>query len=330
MPKSIIGGWRAFSTTIQADLVTARPVNTLLYFEGEPIEPEPDNVWKNDKQINGELLPTAHRALSKRAAGKHKDQVFPHVVGMFASMAMGKDTVTPTGATYEHKIEMDKTIVELPTRTMIENDGNTQLLMPGFACTGFTLSGKRGEILDFEVDLIGTGEEAADTTPKPARVNEPYLAYSDVNLTKGGAFAAGVWSGGSSVSGQIEDFKVSFKNNGKGKPKMGSDVLGSIRRGETYEAMVEATIEIENDAGARAELMNGTEFGFYLPIVGGFIVGSSGPRYEVAVVVPRAFIAANKKGVNEGTLVRKHKIEILDSFFLIVRNGFAANYLATA
>jgi hypothetical protein len=66
MPKSIIGAWRGFSLAKQADIQTPAAVDTLLYFEGEPMEPEIDTFYVNDSEITGELLPTVARALNKK------------------------------------------------------------------------------------------------------------------------------------------------------------------------------------------------------------------------------------------------------------------------
>lgn len=312
MPKNILGAWRGFSTSVQADIATAQPVNTLLYFEGEPMEPEADQHYLNTDEVTGEVLPTMARLLTKKFAGKHKGKATPHLVALFASMAMGKDTATVVGATtaYKHKLEIDKTIVELPKRTMIENDGYLQNKYTGMACTGFTLSGKRAGFVEFEADLIGTGVEAVDATAKPARVAESYLTYGDAKLYRGGAFDGTTVTGGTDLSAQLIDFKLTYKNGGKGAYLFGdpSGNAGSIRRGLKVEVDFEANLEIE-DSSHRNALLAGNEYVFWIPIVGSTANGTA--KYTVEVILPRVAYREAKKGVDDGTLKVNGKFAVM-------------------
>jgi hypothetical protein len=336
MPKSIIGGWRGFSLLKQADIATVQPVNTLLQFEGDPMEPETETYYVNDDEITGELLPTTKRMLTKKFAGKHKSKAFPHVVGLFASMAMGKDTVTQVGSTtaYKHKLEIDKDVVELPYRTMIENDGAGQFLFPGVSCPGFTISGKRGGFVEFEADLIGRGGEQTDSTAKPARVNETYMAYGDVTFTKGGVYNGTDVTGGTDISAQLAEFKLSFRNNAKGVYLMGdaSGLVGQVRRGQKYEVEFEAEIELE-DQSHRNDFLAGTEFVVAIPIVGGIANGTA--RYTVQIILPRVFYREAKKGVNDGILKIAAKFGVLSDptyggLIINVINLQQTSYLAAA
>jgi hypothetical protein len=336
MPKSIIGGWRAFSLLVQAAIGTAQPANTLLNFEGDPMEPEPNELKINDTEVTGELLPTQHRLLNLKFAGKHKSKAFPHVVGLMAAQAMGKDTPTQVATTtaYRHKIEIDKDIVELPYRTMVENDGSGQARYVGVACAGFTLSGKRGDYVEFEADLVGTGGEEADATAKPARIAESYMAYGDVTLTKGGAYDGTQVTGGVSIAAELVDFKLTFKNNGKAVYLMGDGTgkAGQIRRGAKYEVEFEATIEFE-DGSHRTDLLAGNEFVLALPIVGGVANGTA--HYGIEAILPRVFYREAKKGVDDGILKLGAKFGVLADpvygpFILNVINLQQASYLAAA
>lgn len=334
MPRSNIGAWRAFSLTKQADIATAAPVDTLLYFEGEPMEPEVDNFYVNDQQLTGELLPTQTRLLTKKFAGKHKEKAYPHLVALFASMAMGKDTVTTIGGTTasRHRLEIDKTIVELPTRTMIENDGFLQNKYTGIGCAGFTLSGERGGFVEFEAELIGRGAEEVDATAKPARINEGYLTYAECNLTRGGTWNGEAITGGTSLSTPLINFKLSFKNGGKGVHHFGdaTGLAGSLRRGQKYEMEFEAEIEIE-DASHRAALLAGTEYVMSIPMVGGVANGTA--KYSIIPILPRVVYREAKKKVNDGILAVGAKFQVLvdpayGGFILDVINLQTANYLA--
>lgn len=336
MPKSIIGAWRGFSLTKQADINTAAAVNTLLYFEGEPMEPEPDTVYVNDGEVTGELLPTVSQLLNRKFTGKHKSKAFPHLVALFASQAMGKDTPTVVGATtaYKHKLEIDKTVVELPLRTMIENDGNSQSRFLGVGCTGFTISGQRGGHVDFEADLIGSGAEAADATAKPARVAESYLTYADTKLIRGGTFDGTAVTGGVELSAPLMSFKFGFKNNGAGKHLFGdaSGNYGSIRRGSKYEVELEMELELE-DSSHRTALLAGTEYVFSIPMVGGTANGAA--KYTVEAIFPRVVYREAKKGVDDGTLKLAAKFNVLSDpsyggFILNIINLQSASYLAAA
>jgi hypothetical protein len=331
-----MGGWRGFSLVKQTDIATAAAVNTLMQFEGDPIEPETDNHFLNTDEITGELLPTTHRLLTRKLAGKQKSKAYPHIVGLFASMAMGKDTVTAAGATgFKHKLEIDKTVVELPYRTMIENDGDTQHLYKGVACVGFTISGERGGFVEFEADLIGAATEAVDATAKPPRLAESYMVYGEVNLTRGGAYDGTAVTGGVSLAAQLMDFKLGFKNNGKGVYLMGdpSGAVGQIRRGQKYEVEFEANIEIE-DQSHRNALLAGTEYVMHIPIVGG-VIGAGPSKYTIEIIMPRVIYREAKKGLNDGTLQVGAKFGVLadvtyGGLIINVINTHAASYLAAA
>jgi hypothetical protein len=336
MPKSIIGGWRGLSLTKQADINTAAPVDTLLQFSGDPMEPEPETFYVNDTEVTGELLPTDHRLLTKKLSAKQSSKAFPHLVGIFASMAMGKDTPTKLGTTtaYKHAIEIDKNVVELPYRSLIENDGFAQFLYKGVACVGFTLSGQRGQFVEFEADLVGSAAEEADATPKPERVAESYLAYGDVTLTKGGAYDGTAVTGGTSLAAQLISFKFEFKNNGKGVYLMGdpSGQVGQIRRGQKYEVNFEGEIELE-DQTHRNDLLAGNEFVLDVPIVGGVANGVA--HYGIEIIMPRVVYSAAKKGVNDGILKVGAKFAVLADAVrgtpvLLVTNLQQASYLAAA
>lgn len=334
MPKNIIGGWRAFSLGKQANIGAGAAVNTLLNFEGEPIEAESELHWRNDDEITGELVGTAQRLVTKKLVGKHGSKLFPHLAGLFASMAMGKDTPTVVaGSTAtRHKLEIDKTLVELPYRTMIENDGDAQFRYTGITCTGFTISGKRGELCTFEADLMGSGVELPDATAKPSRLIEPYLDYGAVKLIKGGTFDGAAVTGGTEIQVQLDNFKFTFKNNGTGKYVMGdaSKNLGQVRRGRTYEITLEADLDIE-DRTYRTEWLNGAEFALSLPIVGDIANGAA--RFSVEIVLPRTYFEAPKKALDDGTLIYKAKFPALahpvhGPLVMNVVNLQANNYLA--
>jgi hypothetical protein len=336
LPKSILGAWRAFSTLIQADAATAQPVNTLLYFEGEPMEPEPDNHYMNSDEITGDVLPNVSRLLTKKFGGKHKGKATPHLVALFASMAMGKDTSAMVAATtaYRHKLEIDKAIVELPKRTVVENDGFSQTKYTGVSCTGFSLSGKRDAFVEFEADLVGTGAEAVDVTSKPARIAESYMTFGDAKLTRGGTFDGTTVTGGTDLSAPLRDWKVSFKNGGKAVHLMGdsSGNAASIRRGLKVEVEFEATLEIE-DTSHRTALLAGTEYLFDIPIVGG--TANATAKYTIDIVMPRVVYKEAKKGVDDGILKVAGKFGVMadptyGGFLINVINLQTTSYLLAA
>lgn len=336
MPKNNTSAWRALSTLIQTNISTAQAANSLFYFEGDPLEPEPETYFVNSDEMTGELLPTQKRLLTKKFGGTHKGKATPHLVAMFASMAMGKDTAAVVGATtaYSHKIEIDKTIVELPKRTLVENDGFQQFSFVGVACPSFKLSGQRGGFVEFEAELLGTGSEAADVTAKPARVNESYLTYGDCKLLKGGTYNGSAITGATDISAQLIDFNFSFKNNGKGVYLFGdsSGQVGSTRRGQRYEVELEASIEIE-DASIRTDFLAGNEFVMSIPMVGGVANGAA--KYTVEAIFPRVAYKEAKKGLNEGTLKVGAKMAVLadpvyGGLIINIINLQATSYLVTA
>jgi len=336
MPSSITGGWRAFSTLVQANIAAGQIANTSLPFEaGDLMEPEPETSFMNDSEITGEVLPTTYRLLNRKLTGKHKGKAFAHLVGLFASMAMGKDTVsTITGPAYKHQLEIEKGIVELPYRTMVENDGLAQVGLVGVACVGFTLSGQRGGFVEFEADLIGQAAEGPNALDKPARIAESYLAYGECNLTRGGTVAGGAVTGGTSLSADLVSFKLGFKNNGKGIYRIGdaSGNIGQIRRGQTYAVDLEAELEI-NDQTHRTALLAGTEYVMNIPIIGGTAAGTA--KYTIDVVLPRVVYTEAKKGVNDGILKIAAKFGVLadptnGGLIINVINLQPTSYLAAA
>jgi hypothetical protein len=312
VPKSILGAWRAVSGLIQSDISTSQPVNSLLYFDGEPLETEIDQRYVNSDEITGEVLPTMTRTLTKKFAAKHKGKATPHLVALFASMAMGKCTTAMVAATtaYRHKLEIEKNLSELPKRTVVEWDGDVQRKFVGVACSGFTISGKRGGLIEFEAELIGKGGEATDATAKPARVAESYLSYADTKLLRGGTFDGTAVTGGTDLSSPLLDFKLTFKNGAKGVSVFGdsSGESASIRRGLKVECDLEASFEVE-DASHRNALLNGTEYVLDIPVVGGTANGSA--KYTIDIVLPRIQYREAKKGQEEGTLKVAGKFDVL-------------------
>ena len=271
MPKKITGAWRGLSLVKQTNISTAAAVDTLLIHDGEPIETEPEQLYVGTDEINNEVFPTTHRLLTSKLAGKHKGKATPHLVALFASQCMGKDTVTQVAETtaYKHKLEIDKTINELPYRSLVENDGNTQKIHTGVACAGFQISGQRGQFVEFEADLIGAGVEAVDATAKPSRVAESYLCYQDVTITRGGTFDGSTITGGTILTGALKEFSIAVKNNAKGHYLMGDSTgaYGRITRGLRYEVDLKVKFELE-DATHRAALLAGTELVLAIPDCG--------------------------------------------------------------
>jgi hypothetical protein len=337
MPQSLTGGWRAVSDLCQTAIGTAQAATELLNFEGTDLmEPEPETFFQNTTEITGSLLPTKHKLLNMKFSGKHKAKATPSLVGLFASMAMGSDTATLIGATtaYSHKLGLNSGIVELPYRTLVENDGNSQFGFTGVACTGFTLSGARGQFVEFEADLMGRASEGADATAKPTANPESYLAYGDCNFLMGGAYDGTSVTGAASISAQLVNFKLTMKNNGKGKYNIGdsSGNVGAIRRGLTYSIELDAEIELE-DRSQRAALLAGTEYVVHIPIIGG--IANSTANYAVDIVLPRAVWKDTKKGVAEGLLKIAGKLAILtDPTYgacdIRVTNLYSHSYMATA
>lgn len=335
--QSLTGGWRAISDLAQINIGTVQPVTQLLNFEGtDLIEPEPNTYFLNTTEITGELLPTKKVLLNKKLSFKHKCKATPTTVALFASMAMGKDTASVVGATtaYMHKIQLDKTVVDLPTRTMVENDGSSQFAFAGIACAGFTISASRGEFVEFEADLVGSASEGADVTAKPTASPESYLTCNDCKLYQGGAYDGSIVTGGTEISAQVQSFKMEFKNGAKEQYLMGdpSGLVGSIRRGLTYTVDFEAEIEL-TDRSQRTAMLAGTEYVFRIPIVGGTANGVA--KYTVEPTFPRVAYMAAKKGVSDGILKVGAKFAVLSdstygAFDLRVINLQAHNYLATA
>jgi hypothetical protein len=296
----------------------------------------PDMEWMNSKEI-GNALPTKHRIVSRKLDAKYKIKAFPNIVALFASQCMCKCTTAVVGATtaYSHKIEIDPTVVELPKRTIVEYDGNAQFNYPDIACVGFTISGKRNDFVDFEADLVGSGAESTgDATAEPAESIESYHVYSDCAFSKGGAIAGGVYSGGTSVNSDLVDFKLTFKNGGKGVHQIGdtSGNFTSIRRGEAWTVDFEANVEIE-DQNYHTDLFAGNENVMHIPIVGGVANGTA--HYGIDILLPRTSYRAAAKKIDAGIVGVNIKCAVLldptyGGLIITCTNLHTKSYLATA
>ena len=344
MPDNIIGGWRGVSLLTQADIASAKAVNTLIPFTGDPLEPQAANVYRNTDQVTGGYFATRRKILNFKFEGKHKDKLTPHLAGLFASMAMGKAAVAPIATTtaFRHTFRIasaaDLPSGQLPFRTLIENDGAKQFRNPGLACRGFMISGGRDQFCEFEADLIGRGDEVDETTPgpptaKPPQVLESYMTYADVNLRKGSVWddvGETITTAGTLVSADLVDFKFEFKSNAQGQYLCGdgSRLVGRVNRGRNYEATLEATLEI-SDRTYRTELRTDTYFGLHLPIEGEVANGAA--KYLVELILPRvALEEAPKKVSDSGALIISAKFGVLDYFVMRIQNLYSANYLANA
>ena len=335
--QSFTGAWRALSCLTQVAIGTAQPVTDLLTFAGaELMEPDPETFYENTDEITGNLVPTKHQLLNMKFAGKHKAKATPTSVALFASMAMGLDTQTLIGATtaYSHLIQINKSIVEVPYRTLVENDGTSQFGYTGVGCTGFTISGQRGQFVEFEADLIGRASEAVDATAQPTANAESYLAYGNCDFLQGGAYDGTVVTGAASIAAQLVNFKLSYKNGAKGVYNVGDATgnVGSIRRGLMATIELDAEIELV-DRTQRAALLAGTEYVMHIPIVGGVADGTA--HYGIDSVLPRVAYKAAKKAAKDGVLSVAGKYAVLadathGAIDIRVTNLYTHSYTATA
>lgn len=336
--QSISGAWRALSALAQTGIGTAQPVTDLLTFAGTDLmEPEPGTFYTNKDEITGQSMPTKHKLLNMKFAGKHKAKATPTMVALFASMAMGSEaSTTESGLTtaYVHKFQLNKGMIELPYRTLVENDGNQQFSFVGVACTGFTLSGQRDQFVEFEADLIGRASEGVDATAEPAANAESYLAYGDCTFHQGGAYDGTAVTGDTDISAQLVNFKLVVKNNAKGVYLVGdgSGNVGSIRRGLMFDVELDAEIELA-DRSQRAALLAGTEMVTHIPLVGGVANGAA--HYSVDVVLPRTVFQAAKKQGKDNVLSVAGKMAVLadptyGAIDMRITNLHSMSYLATA
>jgi Phage tail tube protein len=335
--QSITSAWRALSCLTQVAIGTAQPVTDLLTLAGtELMEPEPNTFFENKDEITGQLVSTKHQLLNMKFAGKHKAKATPTSVALFASMAMGSDTQTLIGATtaYSHLLQMNKAIVEVPYRTLVENDGTSQFGYTGVGCTGFTISASRGQFVEFEADLIGRASEGVDATAEPTANAESYLTYGNVDFLQGGTYDGTLVTGAASIAAQLVNFKLSYKNGAKGVYNVGDSTLniGSIRRGLMATIELDAEIELV-DRSQRTALLAGTELVMHIPIVGG--VANSTAHYGIDIVLPRVVFKGAKKAAKEGVLSVAGKFSVLadpahGALDIRVTNLYTHSYMATA
>lgn len=340
MAVSTTSSWRGFSTLVQTAADVAQPVNNTFYYDGDPLSTEGDGYISNAGHATGELGATEARLLRKKLAGAHKGPwLTPHLAGMFCSMVMGKCTSAVIGVStaWKHKIEIDKNMTALPVRTMIQYDGLAQFRYRGVAASGFKMSGKRGDFVMFDADVVGTGYEETDATAKPARVTESYLTFADAVLTRGGTYDGTAVTGGTNMRTAVTDFSLAVKNGAASVHWMGSypgvpAAASEIRRAEQMEVELEVGFEVADQTHQDA-LIAGTEYVLALPIVGG--VANAGNNYTVEVIVPRARYMEAKKAKKDGVLHVAAKFEALvdatyGRLIINVINLHNKSYLATA
>jgi hypothetical protein len=336
MAISTTGAWRAFSPLVQTAPTAAQNVFSSFYFDGDPLSASVAQYANNKGHAVGELLPTDAQVLTRELKGAHKAPwLTPHIAGLIASMVMGKCTTAliATTTAYKHKIELDKTVLDVPLRTMIENDGGAQFLYTGVAAAGFTISGKRGDFAEFDCELLGLGNETADATAKPARTVEPYLRFGDLKLYRGGAYDGTAVTGATEMSAVVTDMKLSVKNGAKLVYQAGvqSGNASVVRRAEKVDVDLEVGFEV-TDQTHQTALLNGTEYVLWLPIVGGVANGSA--NYTVEIIVPRARYMEAKKTKKDGVHVAA-KFDVLhDATYggpiINVINLYNKSYLANA
>ncbi len=334
MPFSISGGWRAFSLLIQTAIGVAQPVDTFLQFSGDPAEPEPNQLFMNDEEVNGELVADRHKLVNRKLEFNHSQKATPHAVGLFAAMVLGEDTISLVEVgVHEHLMKLNKT-VEMLYRTMDENDGGRQIQMLGIACNSLKLSGKNDDFVEMEAGLIGRGDEAVNADGKPSDDQEAYLCYGDVQIFKGGTYDGVAVTGGTEISAELKSFNIEISKNAGTRYQFGdsSGNVGAIRRGNKAVLKFEAEIEFE-DQSHRNDMLAGAEAVWHIPMTG--VLAGATASFAADVVLPRVIYKAAKKGVDEGILKINGEFGVLaDSthgpIHLRVVNNFATSYAATA
>lgn len=313
---SVSGAWRGFSLAKEAAFGTAQTVDTSLPFSGEPMDTVPGKVWNNNDEFTGELAPTAIQTLTWKMEAKHAQLAQPHNLALFLAWLMGSHTPSTADAgppiTYKHKIVMDKTAIELPTRTVREWDGYKGLEYPGVVCSQVDISAEREDFVKLEATLLGSGEETVITPDptRPSQVSESYLTYGDTDIKTGGTYNGTVISGGTSIATRVRNFKLSLKNGAKLDYLFNDNTgyAGRAIRQRLLGAELEMSLEF-NDRTEKAALLAGTTFALEIPIVGG--VHHDTFHYEARFIFPKVAYNATKKGVDDGLLLLNAGFQVM-------------------
>ena len=337
---SISPGWRAFSQLCEATFGTAQARASSLAWSGEPVDTEPGKVWTNKDEYNGELAPTQQQTLTWKFETKHSQLMQPHNAALFLSMLLGSCTDASLSAgppaAYSHKILMDATDLEPPTRTMEEYDGANALIYPGVACSKVDISCEREDFAKIEATLIGMGKET-DNTPVPTRpavIAENYLTYGDGDIKLGVTYAGtNPPSSGTSIASRVRSFKVGISNGAK-MVYLFNDATGyagRVVRARQPQFDVELDLEFA-DRTEKAALLASTETSLYIPLIGATITGAH--KFQVSLIFPRVTYNKPKKGVDDGVLLLNAGFTVMSDLTygpcVIWINNSQAAYTATS
>lgn len=299
--KRITSGWRGLSIAKEAAYATPAAVDTAFNFEGPPTDVKENEVQTNEAEVTGLNEPSAQDILTWMLEGSHAQRALPHNLAYFLGAVLGKVTsdqpnvgLDPT--VFRHFFERDLVNVNLPSFTLIENDGIATKRFPGIYGKTCKISGERGDFVKMETTFGGSGLKENDATSKPAIVTESYLRYGDVEFTRGGNITGSVAGGDLAVAGGPTSFKADLRsfewtvdNQAEAIYEMGdnSGRVTRVERGERYTHELKAVLEMQDDTHFDG-LLAGTEYVLNIPIVGIIIPGGSGTlNFQADIIFPR-------------------------------------------
>lgn len=334
--KHIASGWRGFSITKETPYGTAETINTLLYFKGQPADVKAGNQITNEDEITGFSEPTTRDILTKMLEFSHEQRSMPHNLALFLALCGGKVTtdqqnVTTNPNAYRHYIERDLTAVDLPSVTMIENDGVQQKKYPGIICKSLEVRGEREGFVEVTAECKGNGAESNDASAKPSAEAESYLRYGDVTLTRGGAItgtvALGTLAVGSSptdLSAKLRSFNYRIDNLAQPIYEIGDQTkqVSRMERGRRWEHTLNCQLEIE-DTSHHDAMLAGTQYVLHIPIVGGVIGGGDGSlNYRCELYFPLVEYMESPKSYDDRGIL------IVDAVFKVLEDATFGSVIA--
>jgi len=318
--KTVITGWRAFSNAFQEDTITPYTTAsgfTSYNFEGKPSSVIPNNRWKNTDEITGARGPTQSRNLNFiMADNDHVQKANSDNVAMLAALVCGRITSSGTG-TSVHTITppMPEDSIILPTRTMVEFDGDRRERFTGVGAKSLQLEGPRDDFVKLTATLFGNGEMVEDTggifETRPSQVLLDYLTYANANIELGG---------GDVLNPKVQTWTLGVNNNAQGIAEHGDDTQ-NITRFESQELEVTLSMVLElNTREHYTQMRNGTQLALNMLLDGG-------ATNQVELDFPILEIAKVEKDTDGKKLIANVEFDVLANsatgawFSIICRNS---------
>lgn len=167
--------------------------------------------------------------------------------------------------------------------------------------------GATTDVVNYEILYIPT-EAAAFTAP--AKIQETPLRVSEMTAVIGGAWTGSAFTGGRTVSSEINSLTWNFGNNIEVEfvPGAGGDFASrAFRSGRTQTVQIDKQMR---DAIMQQLLADNEEFGIRLLLEGALYDATN--KYQVEVIFPQCAIISSAPGVDGKVLSESNEIQVME------------------